>query len=81
MVQAGFESVEVDLNHRKYEDDLGDLARAVRLRVTSQLIVIDEGDYRAGLGRIEEELCRAGESGVSIPSEYCLMKIKGEMPV
>ncbi len=78
MVQAGFDNLNLTLEHTAYEHDLQDFAAEVYLRAISQLITIPEADYQAGLRQIETELQRAKGQAISIPSEFCMLKISGE---
>ncbi len=78
MAQAGFDKLNLTLEHTAYEHNLQDFAEEVYLRVISQLITISEADYQAGLRQIETELRHAKGQAISIPSEFCIMKISGE---
>ena len=76
--RAGFARVETVLDHSELEQDPADFAQAVRLRVVSQVALLGEAAYAAGLQRLEAELQQAGERADPIPSELCLVKITAD---
>jgi hypothetical protein len=47
----------------------------VRLRVVSQVAMLSEVDYQAGMRRLETRLQEAGGQEVPVTSELCLIKI------
>jgi ubiquinone/menaquinone biosynthesis C-methylase UbiE len=81
MSQVGFEDVQAEHSHSRFLDDLGAFAHAARQRVTSQLVMVSDAEYRACLDRLEMELCQAGGVPVSIPSELCLLQVHGSKPL
>lgn len=76
--QAGFSRVEAVLDHSEVEQDPENFAQAVRLRVVSQVALLDEAAYAAGLQRLETELRQAGGRAGPIRSEVCLVKITAD---
>lgn len=78
--EAGMAPVQVERRYSESVEDLRELLNAVRQRVSSQLLVISERDYRAGLARMERELCRARGQAVSIPTCLCLLRFVADKP-
>jgi SAM-dependent methyltransferase len=82
MSQAGFAKVETELERQEQEQALRDFAELVRQRDSlSQLLVISDADYHAGLQRIEAELSRAGGHVTQVSSELCRIKVVGDKTV
>jgi SAM-dependent methyltransferase len=79
MRRAGFVRIRVSLQRNHVEEDLESLARAVRLRVTSQLVALTEPAYVRGMRQIELDLQRAEDGKRVIPSEWCLVCIVGDV--
>jgi hypothetical protein len=77
---AGLAPVQVDRHYAESVEDLRDLARAVRQRISSQLLVISEHDYQVGLKRVEAELRCARGRPVSIPTALCLQRFVADKP-
>jgi ubiquinone/menaquinone biosynthesis C-methylase UbiE len=75
---VGFARVDIERDHLDLEQDLGDLVQAARLRVVSQVALLSEVDYSAGISRLEAELQKAGGRAVSVPSVLCLVKINAD---
>jgi SAM-dependent methyltransferase len=73
--QSGFAGIDTELDRSGAELGLVDFARAVRLRVVSQVALLSEADYTAGRQRVEAELRQGGGQVVSVPSELCFIKI------
>ncbi len=77
---AGLAPVQVDRHYAESVEDLRDLARAIRQRISSQLLVISERDYQAGLKCVEAELRRARGRLISIPTALCLQRFVADKP-
>jgi SAM-dependent methyltransferase len=74
---AGFHNVTINQRHWTETEDLHQLLTEARQRTTSQLTMISEFDYQAGLHRMEAELSIATGDVVIVPSEVCLVTIVG----
>ena len=79
MWEVGFVNVSVSLEIIKFEQSLQEFADEARWRVTSQLTVISEAEYQAGLRQVEQELKRGQIA--SLQSVICMMKIRGDKVV
>jgi ubiquinone/menaquinone biosynthesis C-methylase UbiE len=78
--EAGLALVRMERHFSESVEDLRDLRHAVRQRVSSQLLVISDRDYQAGLARIERELRHARGQPVSLPTCLCLMRFVADRP-
>ena len=80
LTAAGLAPVDVDTHRIESVEDLRALLRAVRQRISSQLLVISDRDYRAGLYRIEAELRGARGRPVFVPTALCLLQFVADKP-
>ena len=79
MREVGFVNVSVALEIIEFEQTMQDFADEARRRVTSQLTVISDADYQAGLQQVEQDLARG--QIVSVQSAICMMKMRGDKRV
>jgi ubiquinone/menaquinone biosynthesis C-methylase UbiE len=79
MQAVGFARVRISLQRFRPEEDLDALARATRPRVTSQLVALTDAEYRCGMRQIEQESHRAETGERTISSEWCLLRIVGDV--
>jgi len=76
--EAGFASVMVGYEHVHFEQNLPDWLVTLRRRdICSQLLMISDADYSAGLRRLEAELADASMPRIR-PDHLCLVTIRGE---
>jgi SAM-dependent methyltransferase len=76
VIEAGFNRVMVDLDHFSMEEDLAQFAATARQRhYSSQLLIIADADYQAGLSRLEADLRQAGGQPLPVKNEICLMTL------
>ena len=76
LIEAGFNRVMVDLDHFSTEEDLAQFAATARQRqYSSQLLIIADTDYQAGLSRLEADLRQAGGQPLQVKNEICLMTL------
>lgn len=77
---AGFININVDRQYRNEKVSLGEfLAYASRRYHTSQLMVISDRDYQAGIIRIVSEL-RDSTDPVLVDSDFCRVTVIGDKP-
>jgi SAM-dependent methyltransferase len=80
MEGAGFAPVAVAYEHLHFEQNLAAWLAIVRRRDTcSQLQVIPDGDYEAGIKRLEHELAEASAPRMRA-DHLCLLTIRGDKP-
>jgi SAM-dependent methyltransferase len=80
MREAGFVHVRIDRQARRRREDLVAFAEYVSGRHrTSQLMVISDAEYQAGLARLRQDLAAAGGT-FAVDSETCLLTISGDRP-
>ncbi len=80
MSDAGFVHVEAERAHRSTREDLGAyLTYASERHRTSHFMAMSDEDYRAGIRRLEQAVA-AARPGDTIPSEFCLIMIRGDKP-
>jgi ubiquinone/menaquinone biosynthesis C-methylase UbiE len=80
MRAAGFGTVMAYRKHVHYEQNMQEWLNAVRRRdITSQLMVISDAAYAAGLRRLEEGLAD-GSIPPTRTDHLCLVTIRGERP-
>jgi ubiquinone/menaquinone biosynthesis C-methylase UbiE len=80
MEAAGFTAITAEYQHRHYEQNMHDWSNTVRRRdITSQLMVISDAAYAAGLRRLEEGLAD-GSIPPTRTDHLCLVTIRGERP-
>jgi SAM-dependent methyltransferase len=79
--RAGFTSITVSRQQRQVQRTLKELQiYASRRYRTSQLIVISDDDYEAGLARIAQDMNRIGETTL-LNTELCWITIIGDKPL
>ena len=77
---AGFVNIELDREHRSTRESLGEyLAFASERHRTSHFMAMSDEDYRAGVRRLEQAAV-AAPPGDTVPSEFCLITIRGDKP-
>jgi ubiquinone/menaquinone biosynthesis C-methylase UbiE len=76
--RSGFERIETTVDHSEREQDPVEFARDMRRRVVSQVALLSETDYAAGLRRVEDELLRDARRELPVPSELCIVKITAD---
>lgn len=77
---AGFMAVTAERRHLHYEQNMQEWLKAVRRRdITSQLMVISDAAYAAGLRRLEEGLVD-GSAPPTRADHLCLVTIRAERP-
>jgi SAM-dependent methyltransferase len=80
MEGIGFTTVTIDYEHVHFEQDLPQWIEIVRRRDTcSQLLVITDAAYRAGLDRLEREV-KEGTTPQMRPDHLCLLTVRGDKP-
>ena len=80
LVAIGFVGVHVERHHFRPTETLGDaLAYVLDRHRTSQLMVISDEAYVAGLERLREAIAADGAEA-SIESEVCLMRVIADRP-
>ena len=81
MRDAGFVNVAARREHEDTRQNLGELqAYASERHRTSHFMAMSDEDYRAGVRRLEQAVA-AAEPGGAVPSEYCLITIRGDKPL
>jgi SAM-dependent methyltransferase len=79
MRENGFVNVRVVQDHRPVREDLRQfLAYARQRHRLSQLLALTDGDYRAGINRIEGAIAGAGRGQAAADSEFCLLTITAD---
>jgi ubiquinone/menaquinone biosynthesis C-methylase UbiE len=79
MSHAGFHKVQIELKQQEQKQPLRDFAELVGQRDSlSQLLIISDVDYHAGLQKIEAELSRAGGQMTQVSSELCRIRVVGD---
>ena len=80
MRSAGFAYIETRREHRRTRERLGEyLAYASERHRTSHFMAMSDAEYRAGLGRVERAVAAAHPED-TVPSETCLLTIRGDKP-
>ena len=80
MRETGFVDVEVERARRSTREDLGAyLTYASARHRTSHFMAMSDEDYRAGVRRLERAVATA-RPGDTVPSEFCLLTIRGDKP-
>ncbi len=80
MEGAGFVPVAVAYEHVRFEQNLREWLAIVRRRdICSQLQVISDEAYAAGIRRLEQDVADAGRSATR-PDHLCLITIRGDCP-
>ena len=78
---AGFADVQIERRARTGRENLAEfLAYVSERHRTSQLMVISDGNYRAGLERLRADLEASGDGQRTVESETCLVTIVGNRP-
>ena len=76
LIEVGFRRVVVDLDHFVTETELSKFTKVARQRQnSSQLLIIPDAAYQAGLDRLEAEVQSANGQPTSIRDEVCLMTL------
>jgi ubiquinone/menaquinone biosynthesis C-methylase UbiE len=76
LIEAGFSQKSVDLDHFVTEVELSKFAETARQRQnSSQLLIISDADYQAGLDRLEAEVQAANGQPLFMRDEVCLMTL------
>ncbi len=79
MRDAGFLDVEMERAQRSTREDLGAyLTYASERHRTSHFMAMSDEDYRAGIRRLEQAV--DARPGDTVPSELCLITIRGDKP-
>jgi SAM-dependent methyltransferase len=79
MRENGFANVRAVRDHRPAREDLRQfLAYARQRHRMSQLLALADGDYRAGINRIEGTIADAGRGQAAADSEFCLLTITAD---
>jgi ubiquinone/menaquinone biosynthesis C-methylase UbiE len=80
MEGAGFGPVTIAYEHVHFEQNLREWLAIVRRRdICSQLQVISDEAYRAGIRRLKKDVADAGQSPTR-PDHLCLIAIRGDRP-
>ncbi len=80
MEGAGFAPITVAWEHVHFEHNLREWLAVVRRRdICSQLQVISDEAYAAGIRRLKQEAAEAGLSA-TCPDHLCLITIRGDRP-
>ena len=80
MRDAGFVNMDAKLEHRRTRENLGEyLVYASERHRTSHFMAMSDEEYRAGVRRLEQAVV-AGQPGDTVPSEFCLITIRGDKP-
>ena len=80
MRDAGFVSVAAIREHQDSRENLGEyLAFASERHRTSHFMAMSDEEYREGVRRLEQAVA-AAEPGGTVPSESCLITIRGDKP-
>ena len=80
MRDAGFMDVVAERAQRSTGEDLDAyLTYASERHRTSHFMVMSDEDYRVGIRRLEQAVA-AARPGDTIPSEFCLITIRGDKP-
>jgi hypothetical protein len=80
MEGAGFAPVTVAYEHVHFEQNLQEWLAIVRRRdICSQLQVISDEAYAAGIRRLKQDVADAGLSATR-PDHLCLITIRGDRP-
>jgi len=80
MEAAGFKAVTAEHQHLHYKQNMQDWLNTVRRRdITSQLMVISDAAYAAGLRLLEDGLAD-GSTPPTRTDHLCLITIRGERP-
>ena len=80
MRDAGFVNIQSDREHRLTRESLGEyLAYASDRHRTSHFMAMSDEDYRVGVRRLERAV-DAAPPGDTVPSEFCLITIRGDKP-
>jgi len=78
--QAGFTNIQISRQHQQYTETLKSiLAYCVQRHRTSQLIVIPDNEYQAGLDSIRSDIEVLSEN-TAIDSEICLLVATADKP-
>jgi len=78
--EAGFINIRVDHQYRCDKAELSQfLAYASRRYRTSQLMVISDGDYQAGITQLKSDLIDSGKVA-GVDSDFCLVTMSGDKP-
>jgi len=78
LAEVGFSNVQIRRQYRREEITLGGfLAYAAQRFRTSQLMAIDDNEYKSGIAALRKEIERCGEQ-VSIDSQICLITVCGD---
>ena len=81
MRDAGFVNVEARRKHQDTRENLGEfLTYTSERHRTSHFMAMSDEEYRAGIRRLERAVA-AAQPGGTVPSEYCLITIRGEKPL
>ena len=78
MTEAGFSNIQINRQHWHEKEGLKHFLDYASPRYrTSQLMAISDGDFKAGLARLTEEIEKSGDDAC-VDSEICLVTIKGD---
>ncbi len=78
MEKTGFCNVRVKYQHNRSEENLGNfLNYASQRHRTSQLMVIGQSDYHAGIAELKERVVKLGTDS-RVSSEICLVWRTGD---
>lgn len=78
---AGFVNMEARREHGRTREKLGEyLAYASERHRTSHFMAMSNAEYRAGIQRLERAIAAALPED-TVPSEYCLITIRGDKPL
>jgi hypothetical protein len=81
MEDVGFINIRITRHHQTMEQDLHQFLAYARQRFrTSQLMVIPDDDYEAGIQEIERDVGRAGDKETGSKSEICIATVTGDRP-
>lgn len=76
--EVGFSNVQIRRQRRLEKNTLGGfLAYAVQRFRTSQLMAIDDKEYRGGIAALRKEIEKCGEQAY-VDSELCLVTVTGD---
>jgi len=78
MEQVGFSNIQVKRDHHRTEENLNEFLRyASQRHRTSQLISIQDHEYKTGLGKLKDQIVKFGRE-FRVSSEICLVRIIGD---
>ena len=78
MTEAGFSNIQINRRHWQEKESLKHFFEDASQRYhTSQLMAISDGDFKAGIARLAEEIEKSGDAAC-VESEMCLVTLVGD---